>query len=96
MKTESHNLFDGLKELIKEAVREELEQALSKKADKPKLLLPPAEAAEMLSVPKTWLEARAREGSIPSVKCGHYRLFGVEDLKAFIENQKTKKNTEDH
>jgi excisionase family DNA binding protein len=96
VKTEgNNNLFDGFVQLIREAVREELEKALNNQTAKPpKLLMTAAEAAEMLSTPKTWIEARAREGRLRSVKCGHYRLFAVEDLKGFIEKAKTDKTDE--
>ena len=83
-------LFEGLKQLVREAVREELRQGISTDNPKPpKLLMTAAEASEMLSVPKSWLEARAREGKIASIKAGHYRLFSVEDLKQFISNAKS-------
>jgi excisionase family DNA binding protein len=83
-------LSDTLKKIVKEAVREELKEALSSQASKPpKLLINAAEASDMLSIPKTWIETQAREGGIPSVRCGHYRLFRIEDLKQFIEKSKT-------
>jgi excisionase family DNA binding protein len=83
-------LLEGLKQLVREAVREELQQRISSDNPKPqKLLMTAAEASEMLSVPKSWLEARAREGKIASIKAGHYRLFSIEDLKQFISSAKS-------
>jgi excisionase family DNA binding protein len=42
------------------------------------------EAAEMLSVPPTWLAAKARAGEIPTTRQGHYVTFAEQDLKDFI------------
>jgi len=90
MKPESNTLFDGLKALVREAVYEELQEALRAQTPKaPKLLITAAEAADLLSVPKTWLEARERDGSLSSLKCGHYRLFKVVDLESFIDKAKS-------
>jgi len=48
-----------------------------------KILYPLKEAADMLSVPPTWLAARARAGEIPSVHLGHYVCFNPDDLREF-------------
>jgi hypothetical protein len=50
-----------------------------------KIVYPLKEAAEMLSVPQTWLAARARAGEIQCVRLGHYVTFTEEDLRGFVE-----------
>ena len=69
---------------VRAILREEVSAALT--AQKPpvaKILYPLKEAAELLSVPPTWLAARARAGEIPSVHLGHYVCFSPDDLKDF-------------
>jgi excisionase family DNA binding protein len=86
MKSENP-LHDGLKQIIREALREELE-ALNGRQEKPKLLLNTREAADLLQVPESWLASAAREGKIPIVRVGHYVRFSVADLEEFIEKSK--------
>ena len=82
-------LLDGLKLLLKETVREELESALKDQKQKPeKLLLETDEAATFLNVPATWLASMARERKIKSIKLGHYVRFSRTDLESFIQQMK--------
>jgi len=46
------------------------------------------EIAARLWVPKSWVYRAAREGELPSVRCGRYRRFDVEDVDRWIEDQK--------
>ena len=69
---------------VRAIIREEVKAALA--AHNPpvaKILYPLKEAADMLSVPPTWLAARARAGEIPSVHLGHYVCFNPDDLSDF-------------
>ena len=86
---EGNNLFDGFTELIRTAVREEIQEALSAQNSKPpKLLLDTKEAAAVLNVPESWLAQAARENKIPKVLVGHYVRFRIADLEKFIEDQR--------
>jgi hypothetical protein len=49
---------------------------------------PLKEAAQMISVPSTWLAARARAGEIKCVRLGHYVTFTEQDLKEFAEKMR--------
>jgi excisionase family DNA binding protein len=51
-------------------------------------LLTAEEVAELLRVPLSWVYRAAREGSLPSVRCGRYRRFDAEDVDRWIEEQK--------
>jgi excisionase family DNA binding protein len=91
MKTDGNGLFDGLKALVKEAVREELQDALSAQNSKPpKLLLDTKEAAAVLNVKESWLGQAARENVVASVHVGHYVRFRLADLENFIESRRGK------
>ena len=93
MKTDGNNLFDGFTQLIREAVREELREALSAQTSKPpKLLLDTKQAAVVLNVPESWLAQAARENKIATVHVGHYVRFRMTDLEKFIEDKKGNKN----
>ena len=46
------------------------------------------EVAERLQVPKTWVYRAAREGYLPSVRCGRYRRFDDRDVERWIEQQR--------
>ena len=79
-------LFEGLKQLVRQAVREELQNSLIARNGKPeKLLFDTEEAAQFLNVPPTWLASMAREQKIKSIKLGHYVRFARTDLEAFIQ-----------
>ena len=47
-------------------------------------LLTAEQAAARLQVPKTWMWHAAREGLIPSVRCGRYVRFRPDDIEAWI------------
>lgn len=82
-------LFEGFKQLVREAVREELQNSLIARNDKPeKLLFDTEQGAAFLNVPPTWLASMAREQKIKSVKLGHYVRFARTDLEAFILQMK--------
>ena len=40
------------------------------------------EIAARLRVPKSWVYRAAREGTLPSVRCGRYRRFDDRDVAA--------------
>jgi excisionase family DNA binding protein len=48
-------------------------------------LLKPAEAAELLSVPTSWVYEAARERRIPHLKLGKHLRFRRTDLAAWVE-----------
>jgi hypothetical protein len=54
----------------------------------PRIVYPLKEAAQMLSVPPTWLAAKARAGEIQCVRLGHYVTFTEQDLREFVERRK--------
>lgn len=51
-------------------------------------LLTAEQVAERLRVPQTWVYRAAREGALPSVRCGRYRRFDAEDVDEWIASQK--------
>jgi excisionase family DNA binding protein len=51
-------------------------------------LLTAEEVAERLKVPRTWVYRAARQGELPSVRCGRYRRFDADDVDHWIEEQK--------
>jgi hypothetical protein len=53
-----------------------------------RIVYPLKEAAEMISVPPTWLATKARAGEIKCVRLGHYVTFTEQDLKDFIEKMR--------
>jgi hypothetical protein len=74
---------------LKAIVRGEVQAALA--AQPPpihRIVYPLKEAAEMISVPPTWLAARARAGEIESIRLGHYVTFAEQDLKEFVEKMR--------
>lgn len=46
------------------------------------------EVAERLSVPASWVYRAAREGDLPSVRCGRYRRFDEGNVDRWIAGQK--------
>jgi len=46
------------------------------------------EVANQLRVPKTWVYRAAREGTLPSVRCGRYRRFDDRDVQRWIDHQR--------
>jgi excisionase family DNA binding protein len=51
-------------------------------------LLTANEVAERLRVPPSWVYRAAREGDLPSVRCGRYRRFDEGDVERWIARQK--------
>lgn len=51
-------------------------------------LLTAEEVATRLRVPKSWVYRAAREGDLPSVRCGRYRRFDEGDVERWISRQK--------
>lgn len=51
-------------------------------------LLTAEEVAAQLKVPRTWVYRAAREGELPSVRCGRYRRFDADDVERWVEKQK--------
>ena len=51
-------------------------------------LLTADEVAKLLRVPLSWVYRAAREGSLPSVRCGRYRRFDAKDVDRWIDKQK--------
>lgn len=51
-------------------------------------LLTADEVAARLRVPKTWVYRAAREGSLPSVRCGRYRRFDERDVDSWIDEHR--------
>lgn len=46
------------------------------------------EVAKRLRVPRSWVYLAAREGDMPSVRCGRYRRFDGRDVDDWISEQK--------
>jgi excisionase family DNA binding protein len=51
-------------------------------------LLTADEVAGRLKVPRSWVYRAAREGDLPSVRCGRYRRFDEGDVERWIAKQK--------
>lgn len=51
-------------------------------------LLTAGDVAERLHVPRSWVYRAAREGDLPSVRCGRYRRFDEGDVERWISRQK--------
>jgi excisionase family DNA binding protein len=47
------------------------------------------EVAAELSVPRTWVEAQARAGALPSVRLGRYRRFDLDEVRAWVQSLKS-------
>jgi hypothetical protein len=54
-----------------------------------RLVYPLKEAAKMISVPPTWLAAKARAGEITCVRLGHYITFAEKDLRDFTDKNRS-------
>ena len=46
------------------------------------------EVADRLRVPRSWVYRAAREGDLPSARCGRYRRFDEGDVELWISRQK--------
>lgn len=51
-------------------------------------LLTADEVAGRLKVPRSWVYRAAREGDLPSVRCGRYRRFDEGEVERWIARQK--------
>lgn len=51
-------------------------------------LLDAAAAAELLSVPKTWLLAEARAGRVPHIRLGRYVRFDRDELIEWVRSSR--------
>ncbi len=49
-------------------------------------LLTATEVAELLKVPRSWVYARSREGSIPTVALGRYRRYRREAIDRWLSD----------
>ena len=47
-------------------------------------LLSVQEVAQRLSVPVSWVYAKAEDGTLPSFKIGHYRRFRLSEIDEFL------------
>ena len=54
-----------------------------------KLLLDPREAAEVLSISERHLWGLTASGTIPCIRIGRSKRYCVDDLREWIETQKT-------
>ena len=52
------------------------------------VLLTADDVAERLGVPGSWVYRAAREGDLPSVRCGRYRRFDAADSASWTERHK--------
>jgi excisionase family DNA binding protein len=52
-------------------------------------LLDSQQLAEILQVPVTWIEQKAREGNIPSLTCGRRRRYRRSAVEAAIKQNST-------
>lgn len=52
------------------------------------VLLTADDVTERLGVPRSWVYRAAREGDLPSVRCGRYRRFDEADVAGWIERRK--------
>lgn len=53
------------------------------------------EVAARLQVPKSWVYRAAREGELPSVRCGRYRRFDDQDVDRWIDRSRQLTKTMD-
>lgn len=51
-------------------------------------LLTADDVAARLHVPTSWVYRAARDGDLPSVRCGRYRRFDESDVERWISRQK--------
>ena len=72
---------------LRDVIRAEI-AALESSQAKPKLLYTTEQAAELCSVPATWLAAKAREGKVRCRRLGSYVRFTIDDLQDLIEQAK--------
>lgn len=51
-------------------------------------LLTAGEVAQRLHVPRSWVYRAARNGDLPSVRCGRYRRFDEDDVDRWVTRKK--------
>lgn len=66
--------------------RRRLEHARAVSPSSP--LVDATEAAKLLGVPVTWLQAQARQQRIPHHKLGHYVRYDLDELITWLEQTK--------
>ena len=71
-------------------------QAGSASGASPALLVPPREAARLLSISERTLWTFTKRGAIPAVKIGRAVRYDQADLRAFVEQSKAKGAGDDH
>lgn len=54
----------------------------------PRLLITYSEAAESISMSRSWLEERIRAGELPVIRLGRCVRIDIEDLKKFVEKNR--------
>ena len=52
------------------------------------VLLTADDVAKRLGVPRSCVYGAAREGDLPSVRCGRYRRFDAADIASWIDRRK--------
>jgi len=67
---------------------EELLPLLRDQPSYPGPLLDADQAAELLSVPASWVRAEARAGRIPNLQLGHYRRFERQALLDWLDHRR--------
>jgi len=89
------NPFEALVEVIREAVRQELQPLISQNGHKDDPLLLSAKAAgKRYDINESWFSNMARQNKIPYVRLGHYVRFRPDDLEEFIKEHKEPKKPE--
>lgn len=51
-------------------------------------LLTAGEAAELLSVPTSWVRAETRAGRMPHVALGRYKRYDAAELSAWVQSRR--------
>jgi len=80
-------LGDAFVEAIRQAVREEIREAMGQNGHGDCILLTPEELAERLKVPISWVYEQSRQGNIPTHRIGRYIRFNLHEVLA---SQQTK------
>ena len=86
----AHAFREELRQIVREAVHEEIKAALAAKQAPAKEWLKADEAAQLYGLPKTWFEERGRAGDIARSKPGRYVLFKRRDVEEYLEKNKSK------
>ena len=74
---------------LREIVRQELAALQGQQPRRAKIAYRIEEAAELLSVPPTWLAKRCRDGEIPVTRLGHYVTIAECDLLEFAAKMRS-------